>query len=426
MQNLLYRAGTWYFNKRVPVSIREYDNRDFIRFSLRTDSKKNALKLADAQNAKLESYWRSLIDSGKKHGHEYYKQVMERAAILGFAYQPVEQVANGSLDELLKRLEYIVSQQFKEKPVEAVLGGADQPTIKLSDALAKFWDLSKEIVLNKTPQQVIKWKNPRKLAMRNLINCVGDKALHEFSREDVLAYKNWWIGRIEKDNISPGTANKHFIYLKTIIGTVAENYKIKLDVKHLFSKLLFDYDYEPRLPLNTKHILEVLLNPVNINGMNDVHQKMLYVFSETGVSFSEQISLLPDDIFLDHTIPHIAITPKKKNKLKTKYRKRIIPLTGFALEAFKIYPMGFTHIVKNADSATTAVNKYLRENGLLPSEKHSVYSLRHSFQDRLLSENAPDRVQADLMGHKFQRPSYGEGSTLEHKLEWMNKIKLRV
>jgi hypothetical protein len=34
----------------------------------------------------------------------------------------------------------------------------------------------------------------------------------------------------------------------------------------------------------------------------------------------------------------------------------------------------------------------------------------------------PDRLQADLMGHKFNRPRYGEGPTLAHKLEWLLKL----
>lgn len=77
------------------------------------------------------------------------------------------------------------------------------------------------------------------------------------------------------------------------------------------------------------------------------------------------------------------------------------------------------------DSLSGALSKYLKSNGLIPSDKHTVYSLRHSFQDRLLAANAPDRVQADLMGHKFHRPYYGEGSSLKQKLEWLQKVQLK-
>ncbi|MGB5927758.1 MAG: hypothetical protein WBH03_06265, partial [Cyclobacteriaceae bacterium] len=70
-------------------------------------------------------------------------------------------------------------------------------------------------------------------------------------------------------------------------------------------------------------------------------------------------------------------------------------------------------------------NKYLRYYALLPSTNHSVYSLRHSFQDRLLEFGAPDRIQTELMGRRFQRPKYGTGGSLEVKKSWMEKICLK-
>jgi hypothetical protein len=62
---------------------------------------------------------------------------------------------------------------------------------------------------------------------------------------------------------------------------------------------------------------------------------------------------------------------------------------------------------------------------MLPSENHTAYSLRHSFQDRLTAVDASDRVQADLMGHKFNRETYGKGASLEKKFEWLQKICLK-
>lgn len=55
------------------------------------------------------------------------------------------------------------------------------------------------------------------------------------------------------------------------------------------------------------------------------------------------------------------------------------------------------------------LNKFLHDHGRRPIEKHPVYSL---CQDCILSVNAPDRVQAELMGHKFNRPIYGYGPAL--------------
>jgi len=36
-----------------------------------------------------------------------------------------------------------------------------------------------------------------------------------------------------------------------------------------------------------------------------------------------------------------------------------------------------------------SLNKYLRDHGLLPSENHTIYSFRHSFEDRLTAVEPP-------------------------------------
>lgn len=426
MTYILCRAKKYYFSRRVPLDLREYDPRGIIRFSLKTDSRSEALKRSAWENAKLEQYWGNLVQTGQKHSHEHYRQVVERANLLGFSYMPIKDLAGlASSAELIKRLLFLDQQKLPEKQVEAVLGAVEQPVIMLGDVLPKFWELSKDIRINKTEHQVRKWKNPRKLTMKNFIKCVGNKPLHELNRDDCLKYRDWWIERIEANSATGSTANKNIVYIKTILARVSEHYKISLDIRHLFSKLSFEDDSGQRKSFSTEYLRNTLLNPQNLKGMDEIPRCLLYVFAETGLCFAEQLSLLPEDIRLNDPIPHIALMPRKKLKLKTKYRKREIPLTGFALDVFKKYPEGFSLHVSNPDSLSTRVNKFLRENNLLPSDMHSVYSLRHSFQDRLLSENTPDRIQANLMGHKFQRPTYGNGPTLAHKLEWMEKIRLK-
>jgi len=63
---------------------------------------------------------------------------------------------------------------------------------------------------------------------------------------------------------------------------------------------------------------------------------------------------------------------------------------------------------------------------LLPSENHGVDFLRHSFQDRLNDAGAIPRVDAQLMGHKFDREPYSKGVSLETLQEWMLKICLNT
>ena len=49
----------------------------------------------------------------------------------------------------------------------------------------------------------------------------------------------------------------------------------------------------------------------------------------------------------------------------------------------------------------------------------TLYSLRHTFIDRLKAVEAPRDVQEDLMGHVHM---YGEGTTLDHRHRWLQRI----
>jgi hypothetical protein len=64
--------------------------------------------------------------------------------------------------------------------------------------------------------------------------------------------------------------------------------------------------------------------------------------------------------------------------------------------------------------------------GLFPTEMHSLYSLRYRFQDRLTNSGVKDRIDAQLMGHRFDsREAYGNGGTLETKYKAMQEIALK-
>jgi integrase len=92
----------------------------------------------------------------------------------------------------------------------------------------------------------------------------------------------------------------------------------------------------------------------------------------------------------------------------------------------KLRPKGFPRYRDKSSSLSATVNKFLRVNGLRPTRDHSVYSLRHSFKDRLLAAQAPDSLIDSLMGHKTYKPKYGKGPPLELKLKFLEAIALRA
>jgi len=423
---LIRRNERYYYSRRVPEEYREYDPRDVIRTTLKTDSRKKALTLAMAHNERLEAYWSSLVKSGAKHSIEDYKATVDRARTLGFTYLPNDQLADVTLDKLVERLIHVEKQKFNVHHVEAVLGGKSTPQIKLDEVFSNYCTFNKDKTLNKSPNQIRKWENPRTKAIRNFILCSGNKAVHELGREDALRFRNWWIDRIENENLTSGTARKDFVYIKTMVGSVAENLNINLDVDRIFKNMTIKKDDgKQRLPFDTEYIVKTLLDPDNLKDLNEQAKNVLYAFADTGAGLNELTGLRSEDIELDEKLPFIWIRPRKGHSLKTKFRNRQIPLVGFALEAFKKFPDGFSDYHDRPDSLSGLLSKYLSDHNLLPSDQHTVYSLRHSFQDRLTAVDAPDRVQAELMGHKFNREKYGKGPTLEKKMEWMKEIQLK-
>jgi hypothetical protein len=43
-----------------------------------------------------------------------------------------------------------------------------------------------------------------------------------------------------------------------------------------------------------------------------------------------------------------------------------------------------------------------------------MYSLRHSFEDRILAAGIDDRIRRDVFRHRLNRERYGAGASLAH------------
>ena len=81
-------------------------------------------------------------------------------------------------------------------------------------------------------------------------------------------------------------------------------------------------------------------------------------------------------------------------------------------------PMGFPRYRNSSADAFSAIaNKCLSSAGLRPTKGHTVYSLRHSFKDRMIAIGVPDRIQDELMGHTLKGMPYGNGATLTYRAE---------
>lgn len=420
MPYLLNRNGHYYYNRRTPDIYRDFDRRNVVRVSLKTDSRKIAWRKAVMLNEQVEAYWQELAGSAQLHDDRRFRRTVRIARQMGFAYQPMAAVAALPLPELVARVQAL--KEATPSQMEALLGGRDEPLLPLGQVLDRFWDLSRDKVMGKTAQQLRKWRVPRIRVMKQFIGQVGDKDLKDVTKADIVTYRDWWIERVQQDNKAAASANKDLVMLKGMLETVSDHYKAGLDIAHFFKKVKLKTRFkQQRLPFTSAQIITLLESP-ELERMNIQMRWFLFAAAETGARPSELVGLLPEDIRLDAPVPHIAITDRKERTLKNPHSERRIPLVGYALDAFKACPGGFPRYRDKPDNLTAAIGKFLKENKLLPSAKHTLYSFRHSFQDRILKVNAPDRVQAELMGHKFNRPMYGDGASLEQKKEWMDRI----
>lgn len=419
--------GTLYLYKRVPKRFASVEPRKFVWLSLHTDSRSFAATKEAATWDQMIAAWEAKLAGDSDDAEERFAAARNLAESRGLRYMRSDQAAKLPLEELRDR--FAAVSGFKDQPdipdmveAAAILGGAKEPPITISKALELYWGFAKDKTLGKSDDQLRRWENPRKKAVKNFIAVVGDKAIHEITGDDMLDFRNWWMERLEEEELTPNSANKDLIHLGDVLKTVNKMKRLGL-VLPLTDLSFKEAEAKKRPPFSAKWITEKLLAPGALDGMNAEARAILLVMVNTGCRPSELAALSVNTIHLDHNVPHISIEPEGR-QVKTKHAKRKVPLLGVSLEALRAFPEGFPRYRESSASLSATVNKYLRENGLLESEDHTLYSLRHSFEDRMLAAGIDDRIRRDLFGHRLTRERYGDGASLEQKQELLQAAAL--
>ena len=411
--SVVRRGSTFHLRKRVPLRYRRVEPRETVWISLHTDSESVAKSKAPVAWQHLVEGWEARLAGDTGDAERRFEAARELAAARGFRYLPAAQVASLPREELLDRIEAVPLRngQPDRKEAAALLGGAQEPKITISRALALYWKLAADRTIGKSEDQMRRWRNPRIKAVNNFLAVVGDKTLAEISGDDMLDFRNWWIERMDAEDLTPNSANKDLIHLGDVLKTVNKMKRLGL-VLPLTDLSFKEGEKRSRPPFSVAWIRDKLLAPGALDGLNLEARCILLGMVNTGYRPSEGACLTAAQIRLDHRVPHISIEPVGR-QLKSAYARRIIPLAGVSLEAFRQCPNGFPRYADNPALSAT-INKYLRENGLMESPGHSLYSLRHSFEDRMLAAGIDDRIRRDLFGHRLTRERYGKGADLDH------------
>ncbi|SEM05486.1 Site-specific recombinase XerD [Roseovarius azorensis] len=412
---------TYHLRRRVPKRFAAIEPRELVSQSLHTDSEQLAKLKADAAWAELIEGWEARLAGDTDDAERRFEAARELAERRGFRYLPVAKVTSLPETDLLERIEAVPEHKGEPNMAEAaaLLGGVSEPPVTVSRALALYWGLAKDKTLGKSEDQLRRWENPRKKAVANFIAVVGDKPLPEITGDDMLTFRDWWIDRIADEDLTPNSANKDLIHLGDVLKTVNRMKRLGL-VLPLSDLSLKEGEAAKRPPFSVAWIRDHLLKPGALDGLNEEARAILLVMVNTGCRPSEIAALTPETIHLSANVPHISIEPVGR-QLKSRRARRKIALTGVSLEAMRRFPNGFPRY-RDKSGLSGAVNKFLRENGLLETDSHSLYSLRHSFEDRLMAAKVDERLRRDLMGHRLTREEYGDGASLAHQQEELLRI----
>lgn len=420
---LIVRGTTYYLRKRVPTRFKRVDPRVEVLQSLHTDSLVEAHRKGTLVWNELLLSWEARLAGDTDDAEARYAAARNLAQMRGVRYLAAPQVAKLPLEDLLTRVEAIpmIRSKPNRQEAEALLGAGGSPEITVTRALELFWGLAEDRIAGKSSDQIRRWRNPRIKSVKNFVDVIGDIPLKDITSDHMLDFREWWWEKIKDQELTANSGNKDITHLSNMFRTVNKMKRLGLDLP--LGDLTFQQgEKRVRPPFSVDWITGKLLAKGALDGLNGEARAIFIGMINTGYRPSEGSELRAEHIRLDTTVPHISIEAVGRT-LKSQSSKRVIPLTGVSLKAFQEFPEGFPRY-RNTAGLSDTINKYLRENKLCETPDHTLYCLRHSFEDRMLAAGVDERIRRDLFGHSLNRERYGAGASLEHKLQILNQIAL--
>lgn len=425
--------GRFYYVRRVPKRLlgRVLNDRGTpvprVRIALHTDSPSEANAKAARVADQIAAEWAAIEAGDSAAAHAHYLAARRLAEARGVPYVPMADLVGGDLEALVARVLSLagVGGALAGPEVAAAVLGAVPPALPtLSEALPEYFDLTRTRHLKKSPAQLHRWKLSRERAVRNWSAVTGDPSMDRIARADVLKFRAWWSGRIVAEAMTVDMANKDMAHLRSLFRTYCDAHG--LDLQNPFAGLSLDGKTKGEKPaFSPEWVRTKLLAPGALAALNAEAADVLLVMVNTGARPHEIIDAPLADWRLDAAVPHLKVTATER-ELKVAHTARDLPLLGVSLDAAKriVARGGCTRYRWKASGWSALVGKYLRDNGLKETPAHTPYSLRHYVENMLQATGADDRVRADILGHRYERPRYGDGGALAGRRAALLKIAL--
>ena len=428
------RSERWHYYRRVPKKFAEIDPRGTIRIALNTDSVMVAREKRDRLAQADEALWQTSLAGA--HGLDFdidatkqrHKNAQNRALALGFSFKPIDELlATGNVIDLVERVETVAKAVDPVSEAEVLLGTIEIPKVTIREALELYLTtLSIGERKGKSPDQLRKWRLPKQRAVEHFLSLCGNLPMNEIERSHARQFYEWWGERLSpidgSKGMKPNSANRDLGNLRKLYRAYW-TYQGQEDRRNPFRELRFsDTDSDPTPAFSDEWVCSKILAPNTLAGLHPQAQLIVQVLIETGCRPSEIANLEPQDIHLDEDVPYISICAKENRELKTKSSKREIPLVGVALLAMRQAPNGFPHYRDRGYLLSASLMKAFKSRGLFELEGQRIYSFRHAFEKRMLEAGLDYGLRCTLMGHKNNRPEYGDGGSLEFRQSELLKI----
>ena len=375
---LFLRNNTYYFSRRIPLDMKSLYGSKRIVKSLKTRSKRVALRGSTQISFQLETYWSSIR---------------------------VEQITQG-----------LVSAPVTK--VNSSLSGCGFDLLDARDNYLKLKGEGKDQVFERTVDRNVNY----------FIEAVGNRDLSDYSSTDGARFRDFLLGK----GLAVSSIKRIFSSLGPIIKLMIQEHGLSA-----ISPLVGTYmpsggkkDKRQPIPIETiKSIQSVCMD------MNDDLRWVIALVSDTGMRLAEVCGLERKDVVLDAPIPHITLQPNSARRLKTDSSERRIPLVGAslwaAIQAFEVIGGAdekylFPRYTKggkcNANSASAALNKWMKnyvEDGCV------IHSFRHSMRDRLREVECPSDIVDQIGGWSCSSvgQNYGTGYKLPVLHKWLQMIQ---
>lgn len=433
---LQIKNGWYHYKRRVPAIVADRDTRaPHVRQSLKTDDLALARRKRDLLEQADDALWASLIaELDPDPARRRYEAAVKRVEALDFAFRPAGDLESPQMfDELVDRLRLLISNPRLDDAEPALLGTVEVPQTTISKAFDIYVDeIVADELVNKSKVQKDQWKKVKLRAVNNFIKLVSDKPMTDITSDDARKIYRHWLGRIApkegKATASASSGNRDIGNLRVLYEAYFR-YMGDLRRENPFDGFGFSTRKKrSRPPIPVDWMTSKILAPGALSSLNEEARGIVLALIETGARPSEIANLEPASIRLSHKVPHLSIEPRDDpddpREIKTESSRRKVPLVGVALEVFKRHKAGFPRYRNRENELSATVNKFFRANGLFPTPSHTLYSFRHSFEDRMKNGDFEDELRRLIMGHAIDRPKYGDGGSLEWRQSHMLRIAL--